>query len=334
MEAAAASQTKNPLLAAYLKSLKPLAVEEPIDVYVHRPLAFLLARGLYPTPVSPNLVTFGAMLLGLFAGVAMVVPFEHHLQWAGACVFFSAVFDCADGQLARLRQSFSAFGRMLDGSADLIGAISAVGGSLWVVWSQNRDQPALAAGLVVLSALTTLTSSFHISVYDHYKNLFLKFTYAGGSEGEDYEAVVERSRRSRDPRFWIRGAWLLYRFWLKSQRDYIADFDPYTRTRYSELPGFDAHRAEIYRRHQAGLMRWWRGLFGYGTVVFGLAVSLFFDVLEVYMVVRLVLLNGIFYGYLRGAQRRASQAVFDELGLSPAAGPTPAVSTANALAGK
>ena len=29
----------------YWKSLKPLEVEEPIDVWVHRPLAYLIARG-------------------------------------------------------------------------------------------------------------------------------------------------------------------------------------------------------------------------------------------------------------------------------------------------
>ena len=49
--------------SGYWQSLKSLDVEEPIDLYVHRPLAYLLARALLPTPVSPNLVTLGPMAL-------------------------------------------------------------------------------------------------------------------------------------------------------------------------------------------------------------------------------------------------------------------------------
>ena len=44
--------------SGYWQSLKSLDVEEPIDLYVHRPLAYLLARALLPTPISPNWVTF------------------------------------------------------------------------------------------------------------------------------------------------------------------------------------------------------------------------------------------------------------------------------------
>src|SRR5262245_36186141 len=114
----------------YLKSLKPLEVEEPIDVWVHRPLAYLVARAAYPTPITPNMITFCSIVFGLLAGICLIVDFEHHLQWAGACIFASAITDCADGQLARMRQSFSAFGRALDGAADLVVAIVSVCGGL------------------------------------------------------------------------------------------------------------------------------------------------------------------------------------------------------------
>ena len=53
---------------AYFRSLKPLEVEEPIDVWVHRPPAYVLARILLPTPVSPNAVTFGSIFARLRRG--------------------------------------------------------------------------------------------------------------------------------------------------------------------------------------------------------------------------------------------------------------------------
>src|SRR3954466_11674803 len=84
----------------YFRSLKPLEVEEPIDVWVHRPPAYVLARLLVPVRfVSPNLVTLCSILLGCAAGVAIFASFRGHLPVAGALIFSSAVFDCADGQL-------------------------------------------------------------------------------------------------------------------------------------------------------------------------------------------------------------------------------------------
>jgi hypothetical protein len=62
-----------------------------------------------------------------------------------------------------------------------------------------------------------------------------------------------------------------------------------------------------------------RNWFGSGLLVFGIAVAAFFDVLEWYMLARLVVLNAAFYGYVRPAQRRASKAAFEELGLNFAA---------------
>ena len=164
------------LLDDYLKTLKPLDVEEPIDVWVHRPLAYLLALALYPTRVSPNAVTVLSILCGCAALVSMVVPFPRHMLIAGMFIFLSAVVDCADGQLARMRKTSSAFGRMLDGAADAIVSFVIVAGGAWVIvrsHSSNVLEMAIYVGLVVLTAVT---GSFHTGGYDFYKNLFLRLT--------------------------------------------------------------------------------------------------------------------------------------------------------------
>src|SRR5450432_3249975 len=124
------------LLTGYLGTLKPLDVEEPIDVWVHRPLAYLLALAVAPTPVSPNFITCCSIALGVAAGACMLLRPSHELWLAGVLIFLSAVFDCADGQLARMRKSSSPFGRMLDGLADLAVSIAVVVGSSWIVWGK------------------------------------------------------------------------------------------------------------------------------------------------------------------------------------------------------
>jgi hypothetical protein len=64
-------------------------------------------------------------------------------------------------------------------------------------------------------------------------------------------------------------------------------------------------------------MRLWRSFFGFGSLVFGLAVSIGFDVTEYYLLFRLVLVNAVFYGYLRPGQRQASLRAYEEMA-SPA----------------
>src|SRR6185503_21224686 len=66
--------------SGYWASLKPREVEETIDVYVHRPLAYVLARALYPLPISPDVVTALSILAGIASAVSLLVPFPHHLQ--------------------------------------------------------------------------------------------------------------------------------------------------------------------------------------------------------------------------------------------------------------
>jgi hypothetical protein len=303
---------------AYFRSLKPLEVEEPIDVWVHRPIAYLLARAALPTPISPNLITLGSIALGVTGGALVLQSFPGHLLLAGAAIFFSAVFDCADGQLARLRGTSSAFGRVLDGCADLVVSIVVVAGGTYLVWSKH--QVPLFHGLlaIALCAVTIVTSSFHTSLYDHYKNLFLKLTHPSYREGDDYETALARYERlgPSDP-LWIRMAFRLYVFYTRSQRGVIERFDPFTQPRLSALPEHDAARASIYRLHAGGLMRLWRSFFGFGSLVFGISVSVAFDVVDYYMVLRLVGLNALFYGYLRPAQRAASRAAFEEMALAP-----------------
>jgi phosphatidylglycerophosphate synthase len=300
----------------YWKSLKPLEVEEPIDVWVHRPLAYLLARAVYRLPVSPNAITMASIAVGVFSGYAMISPFPNHLVVAGAALFSSAVLDCADGQLARLRGTSSDFGRMLDGFADLVVSVAAVGGGAYLVWRGHAEPVWEGVLALALASITILTGSFHTSSYDHYKNVFLRMTHPTYREGEDYEQARVRYEQAR-PRtsLLLRAVWSTYLFYVRSQSEYVERFDPHA-AKLSKLPGYDPERARIYREHAGGLMRLWRSLFGFGSLVFGMSVTIALGVVDYYLLFRLLVLNLIFYGYLRPRQRRASEAAFRGMGLA------------------
>ncbi len=311
----AGPEPREGLWVAYKKTLKPMDVEEPIDVWVHRPLAYLLAKVLYPTPVSPNLVTIISILFGLVGALAFLASFPGHMVVAGVSIFLSAVFDCADGQLARMRGTSSVIGRMLDGAADLVVSIAAVGGATYVVCNQFGTSFWMGALALALCAATAVTGSFHTGMYDHYKNVFLRLTHPKYQEAEDYESALGRFHAREGGSSLVRLAWYPYLFYVKSQADYAHRFDPFTSAAFSRFPDFDPNLARIYRRHAEAPMRTFRRYFGFGSLVFGIALFATLDMLHWYMLMRLVLQNAVFYGYLRPLQRRASREAFQEMGI-------------------
>ena len=70
--------------SGYWASLKPLEVEEPIDVYVHRPLAYIVARACFRAAhLARRAITLSRSWPGLASAASLVAEFPHHLQVGG-----------------------------------------------------------------------------------------------------------------------------------------------------------------------------------------------------------------------------------------------------------
>ncbi len=110
--------------------------DELADAWVHRPLAGLIARALAPTPVTADHVT----LLSCGLGVCGAVYLAAGHPVAALLIVAHLVFDCADGQMARMRGP-SRHGRWLDGLSDgIVGAAFYLG-----LLARGLPLPALAA---------------------------------------------------------------------------------------------------------------------------------------------------------------------------------------------
>ncbi len=298
----------------YRASIKPLSVEEPIDVIWHRLLAYGMAKALLPTPVEADAVTVGSIVVGVASAVCLAAQFPGHLWVAAALCTLSAVFDCADGALARLRKRSSSWGRALDGFADLIvmAAIS-IGAVIYLL--QNKHYPLWFWGL---AAVTAVSCTHHFGYYDHYKNVYLRLTEPTFKEGEDAVAALERARASYEaekPGLLRKIFWEVYVFYVTSQDRSIRRIDPYSSPRLNLYPPYDAERAAIYRKHCLGPMRLWRGVFGLGTHVFVFSLAIGFDRLDWYVWFRAVFMNLLLLLVMVPWQRHASAAAFEELGL-------------------
>ena len=107
--------------ANYQQSIAVSNVTDFWTQQVCRRIAAVIVIIINPTPISPNMVTVFSFLLNLFANYQLL---NNHLGVAAFLYLFAYVLDCADGQLARLNDAVSNFGRffdpVLDGLKDLI----------------------------------------------------------------------------------------------------------------------------------------------------------------------------------------------------------------------
>jgi len=155
------------------QTLKEPAVEEPINRWWHRAIAFQLIRPLehVHVPITPNQITLLSGVAGMAASYAYYAAFERGvwLTLVGACLLFiSVILDCADGMLARLRGGGTRFGMLLDGFVDFIVGIAVWYGVSYTTCNSIDAWWAWPAGILVLPTIVV-----HVALYDGMKNKFM-----------------------------------------------------------------------------------------------------------------------------------------------------------------
>jgi len=169
--------------------------EEPLDRFLNRPLARWAARILKPTPITANQVSAFAGLLGVLAGMAMGLGTPAALILAAILLWGQLVFDCADGELARLRGGGGWTGQVVDGLFDYVVAI-AIHVGLWVLMAKTpgwRHEPWYVIGSVV--ALAGFSMALHSALFDAAKQSFRAKLGKSTGWSEDPERLREKVRQ-------------------------------------------------------------------------------------------------------------------------------------------
>jgi hypothetical protein len=152
----------------YRRSLKPPETEELINQIVNRPLAFATAKILQKLKATPNFVTLLSLLSGISAGYMFSRGRYPDIVWAAVLLQFMIIFDCADGQLARLTNRSSKLGRILDSLADLATHCSIYWG---VAIGLYRHTGTALPFVLALSA--QISMYLHMALFDHFKSVFI-----------------------------------------------------------------------------------------------------------------------------------------------------------------
>jgi len=137
-----------------------------VERYLNRPLASLVVRLVYNTPITPNGLTLFSFFLGLLAVFSLSQGKYIYFILGGIGIQLSSIMDCADGMLARSKNMCSEFGSHLDIFLDRIMDFSMIIGISVGVYRATDNENLLvlgflAAGLYLLQVnLFYLTNSY------------------------------------------------------------------------------------------------------------------------------------------------------------------------------
>jgi len=109
------------LFAAIRKSI---SLDGVIAYYAQRPLSRLITKVLVGTRISANQATLLSLTVGLLAAFFAARGDRLGFVLAGAGYFASGIFDCVDGDLARLRIEMSRVGEWLDSMTDELNTLT------------------------------------------------------------------------------------------------------------------------------------------------------------------------------------------------------------------
>ncbi len=100
-------------------SVRIVAVEERFDLVFSRPFGLLFAKIAFKLNLTPTQVSVASLLTGVVGGILFTWQNDPMYAWSGAfLVVFAGILDSSDGQLARMTNSSTELGRIIDGIVD------------------------------------------------------------------------------------------------------------------------------------------------------------------------------------------------------------------------
>jgi hypothetical protein len=279
------------LFQEYKSSLKKIEVEEIFDLYFYRPLAFLLVKAIYSTSITPNQLTVVSMLFGVIGGFFYSIG-SFTANYIGAIlILFYNVFDCSDGQLARLKKNGTPVGRILDGIADYV-VSTAVYFGIAFGFASNSSNSLL---WWIITAGAGFSNALQAGLLDFYRTRYLDFLLNRVSVLDEglkvFEEEFDRLKNVRGKYFDKVVIWIYLKYSAVQQK--ITN----PKTRYESSISISA---ESYAQKNKWLIRLWTFL-GPTTQWTFLIITSILNRLDIYLLGILIVGNilAMIYYYLQ-----------------------------------
>ncbi|HPC36152.1 MAG TPA: CDP-alcohol phosphatidyltransferase family protein [Candidatus Marinimicrobia bacterium] len=212
--------------------LKPLSIESWPDLFFYRPLAFGLVKTILPLPITPNMISFSAIAVGLCGGYCLALGTPRSCQIAGLLFMINVILDCSDGMLARYKHNGTPLGWIVDGLVDYCnGAAIFIG--MTIGFSRSGSQ--FGFPLWVLIPLSLFSWISHSMAIDHIRREFKRNALGQHSSlTEDRQKFQEYHEQLNH----LKSRWpekllaKLYRFYCGAQKPYATFSYTYPADRY------------------------------------------------------------------------------------------------------
>lgn len=198
----------------YQATLKSSETEDWLDLHVIRPACYYLAVFFAKLDIHPNTVTIASMFIGAGSAVFFGCASYYYAGTTGLLLNLLAIlllmvadiFDCTDGQLARMTGKKSRLGRILDGAAGFTWFVPIYHAMIWRFYLHHEiefswlgiadtQQNAIIATLIVYafglwSGFTGIAGQQRLA--DYYINVHLFFLK--GEKGSE----LDNSRQQQE----------------------------------------------------------------------------------------------------------------------------------------
>ncbi len=169
----------------YKASLKNLEIEELLDLLIYRPLGFVIVKIIHKTSITPNHLTLVALACGIASGIIFAFGSSVAFQVGSILYFLFNVFDCSDGQLARLKRNGTPAGRIIDGVADYIAGLAVFLG-IGIGFMHHAENPLQWWFLLSAAALSNIV---HSIIVDNERLRYMHYAY--GNKDAFVEELTE-----------------------------------------------------------------------------------------------------------------------------------------------
>jgi hypothetical protein len=277
------------LFSEYKSSLKKVEVEELLDLIFYRPLAFLLVKVIYRTGITPNQITLGAIIFAIIGGVIFAQGGKENFFIGAIFFLIYNIFDCADGQLARLKKNGTSLGRIIDGFADYIAGISAYL-AIGFGFANHTNEPKFFWALTLLAAATNI---LHAITLDYYRNRYLDYALERDNTlGEDLENHHREYKKisNRKGFYFQKALYKIYFGYSKIQLLFASKSSDKKIRKYDR---------ELFLRHNK-LMIWLWTFIGPTTEWSFLIYSAMTNNIDIYLLSMVVIVNMIAFGLMAG----------------------------------
>ncbi len=175
----------------FLQATKKRYAEEWFDYYFFRRVAVYLLPLFMKMKWHPNAVTLLSLVMGL---VASILVYKLYFVMGSFFLIVAIILDCADGMLARVTGKTGAFGRLFDGTVDLVWISTFWTATFLVIKSQ------MTQGEVIVMIMASISMIIHCWRFDAVKTYYYNLQESMGEHylsGQSLQQLIKELKQQK-----------------------------------------------------------------------------------------------------------------------------------------